>query len=292
MEPGSVYALALTANLFFSTASMVFSHYSRKFSPEWMNMTKVAVAMGCFLAACAFTGVVTLPLVAVAYLALSGLLGLCIGDLFLFRAYATLGAGRSLVLYSFQPLLLGIYGSVFLGQTVSASQSAAVACMMACLGLFVLERNRLHGQWDLKSFLWAFTGILLDGVGVMLTRTVYEMAPTLGSMQVNVIRCGGALLGFLVLSPKGYARIIGDFRRLPDKERWILVIACLCGTFLSLSLYLAALKHAHMASLTALAITGPVWVSLLECLWARRLPNRYLSGAFLFFVLGFWLMTR
>jgi hypothetical protein len=47
-----------------------------------------------------------------------------------------------------------------------------------------------------------------------------------------------------------------------------------------------------MASLTAVAITGPVWVSILECFWERKLPNRYLSAAFALFVLGFYFMAK
>src|SRR5690606_31559311 len=132
-----------------------------------------------------------------------GAIGLCVGDLFLFKAYTTLGAGRSLVLFSFQPVLLGLYGIVILGQTFSPAQIGAVACMIACLGVFLLERNKLTGKWDLHSFLWAFTGIVLDAIGVMLTRSAYELSPTLDSMQVNLIRCLGALMAFFLWKPKG-----------------------------------------------------------------------------------------
>jgi drug/metabolite transporter (DMT)-like permease len=66
--------------------------------------------------------------------------------------------------------------------------------------------------------------------------------------------------------------------------------AAICGCFISLALYLAALKYAHVGTLTAIAITGPVWVSILESLYHRRLPNIYLLGAFAFFLTGFYLM--
>lgn len=291
MSSFSVYALALAANLFFSTASLVFSLYAKKFSAWWINQVKVAVAVVLFALATWYTGFSPISVTALSYLMLSGFIGLCIGDLFLFRAYTTLGAGRSLVLFSFQPLLLGLYGWFFLSQTFNSAQIFAVLCMVACLGVFLLERNKLTGQWDLKSFLWAFTGIALDAIGVMLTREAYEMTPAMDSMQVNFIRCSGAMIGFLIIRPTGLTSAIKDILAMKIREKALVLIACICGTVISLSLYLTALKYAHVASLTAVAITGPVWVSMLECIWEKKLPNRYLTTAFLFFVLGFYLMT-
>lgn len=291
MSSSSVYLMALGANLFFSTASLVFSMYAKKFSPFWINQFKVLIAVLLFGLATVYTGWTSVSVTALSFLVLSGTLGLCIGDLFLFKAYATLGAGRSLVLFSFQPILLGLYGWLILGQSFSPSQAGAVFCMIACLGVFLLERNKMTGRWDLRSFVWAFAGILLDAIGVMLTRSAYELTPELDSMQVNFIRCAGALIAFFVWRPKGIPQVLSDFRSMVFKEKSLVLIACICGTFVSLSLYLAALKYAHVASLTAVAITGPVWVSLLECLWEKRWPNQYLILAFLFFIYGFYLMT-
>jgi drug/metabolite transporter (DMT)-like permease len=291
VSSSSVYLLALASNLFFSTASLIFSIYSKKFSPWWVNQLKVMVAIVLFGVATLFTSTVAISWQAVGYLMLSGFIGLCIGDLFLFRAYTTLGAGRSLVLFSFQPLLLGVYGWLFLSQGFTLYQGLAVACMMSCLFVFLLERNKLTGRWDLMSFFWAFSGIVLDALGVMLTRESYEMTSGLDSMQVNLIRCSGAMLGFLTIRPKTAYKVLADLFLMPKKESSLILLACFSGTFLSLSLYLTALKYAHVASLTAVAITGPVWVSLLECLWERKLPNRYLSSAFMLFLLGFTLMS-
>lgn len=291
MSSFSVYILALAANLFFSTASLVFSVYAKKFSAWWINQVKVAIAILLFGAATWYTGLTPISVTAFSFLMLSGFIGLCIGDLFLFRAYTTLGAGRSLVLFSFQPLLLGVYGWFFLSQTFNTSQTLAVLCMVACLGVFLLERNKLTGHWDLRSFMWAFAGIALDAIGVMLTRQAYELTPAMETMQVNLIRCAGAMLGFLIIRPKGLVQVVRDITVMKPKEKFLVIIACVCGTFISLSLYLTALKYAHVASLTAVAITGPVWVSLLECIWEKKLPNRYLTTAFLFFIIGFYLMS-
>jgi drug/metabolite transporter (DMT)-like permease len=284
--------MAIGANLSFSTSSMVFSLYARRFGSMWINQVKVVVAFIAFVIAMLVTKEMTsLSLTTASLLGLSGLSGLCVGDIFLFRAYATLGSARSLVLYSFQPLMLGIYGYFFLNQIFSLNQTLAVICMMICVFIFMLERNKMTGNWDYRSFMWAFLGITLDAIGVMLTRSAYEIDPSLETMQVNVIRCAGALVGFFLISPKSYLKVAQDLRVLRKREVSLVVGAAICGCFLSLALYLAALKYAHVGTLTAISITGPVWVSLLESLYHRRWPNIYLLGAFAFFLTGFYLMV-
>lgn len=292
LDPLKIYALAIGANLTYSTSSMIFSLYAKRFTSVWINQVKVLVAFVAFLIAMVFAEkTVGVSLNVLALLVLSGFMGLCLGDVFLFRAFTTLGAARSLVLYSFQPLMLGLYGYFFLGQLFSLNQTFAVICMMVCIFIFMLERNKTTGSWDLPSFIWAFLGITLDAVGTMMTREAYELNPGLETFQVNVIRCVGALIGFMMMSPKSYFKIAQDMLALRKREVTLVVAASFCGCFLSLTFYLAALKFAHVGTLTAISITGPVWVSLLESLYHRRLPSKYLVSAFVFFLLGFYLMV-
>lgn len=292
MNSLEVYALGIGANLAYSTASMVFTVYAKRFTSMWINQVKACVALiGFGLAMLLTQKMISVDIYPTMLLLSSGLAGLCIGDIFLFRAFATLGAGRSLVLYSFQPLMLGIYGFFFLNQFFSLNQTLAVICMLICIFIFMLERNHSTGSWDMKSFMWAFLGITLDAFGVMLTRSAYEIAPGLETFQVNFIRCAGALIGFLLINPKSYISVFNDIAALRKIEQSLVIGSAICGCFLSLTLYLAALKHAHVGTLTSIAITGPVWVSLLECVYHKKMPNFFLLGAFAFFLIGFYLMV-
>ena len=291
MSTFEVYALAIGANLTYSTSSMVFSVYAKRFSSVWINQVKVFVALIAFLIAMvSMDQLVSVSPNVMALLVLSGFMGLCLGDVFLFRSFTTLGPARSLVLFSFQPLMLGIYGYFFLDQIFTLNQTIAVICMVICIFIFMLERNKLTGSWDISSFIWAFLGISLDAIGVMMTREAYEINSGLETFQVNFIRCIGAIIGFMMMSPKSYLKIATDVWSLRKREISLLFGASFCGCFLSLTMYLAAVKFAHIGTLTAISITGPVWVSLLECLYHKRLPSMFLVSAFLFFIAGFYLM--
>ena len=257
----------------------------------WITQIKVSVAFIAFLVAM-FLGhqIVSMSWLAIGALFTSGFIGLCFGDVFLFRAYATLGAGRSLVLFSFQPLLLGVYGYFFLGQIFTLNQTLAVLCMIICILIFMFERNKTTGAWDLKSFMWAFLGIALDAIGVMFTRTAYDMTPGLDTFQVNVVRCIGALFAYFLISPKSYGIILSDLKGMRKREVFLICGASIGGCFIALTLYLAAVKYAHVGTLTAISITGPVWVAMLESIYHKKLPNAYLLAAFGFFLTGFYLM--
>ncbi len=286
------YVLAFASNIFFGSASIIFSRFARSHSPAWINQIKASIALiGFVIAFLIFESYVAQPYTGTLSLMLSGFIGLCIGDLFLFRAFATLGAARTLVLYSFQPLLLGVYGYFFLKQSLNLAQAFSILLMIACVLTFILERNRTTGKWDLLSFFFAFLGIFLDACGVMLSRQAYEVTPSLGSFQVNATRALGALIGFFIIQPQSFARIYNEVAALPPQEKKLLLSACFFGTFVSLALYLQALKTAHVATLTAISITGPVWVSFIEHSRERKWPNLYLWSAFLFFTCGFLLMT-
>jgi drug/metabolite transporter (DMT)-like permease len=291
------YIFAILANLAFASASIIFVQFSKLYSPMWMNQLKVTVAMACFPVAFYFyESWSPLNVIGGGSLLLSGFLGLCIGDFFLFRSFSTLGATRTLMLYSFQPIIMAIYGFLILNQNLSLQQWLAILCMMSCLFVFVIERKQQLGTWNVLAFAGAFLGIIFDTVGVMLTRTAFDSSPNLGSFQANSIRAAGALAGFFLIKPKSFVFLIKDLIQLKNQTEgrkkliWVLS-ACFFGTFLSLSLYLRAVKTAHVATLTAITITGPIWVSLIEHIQSRSLPNRYLVTAFSLFVIGFALLT-
>jgi len=284
--------MAIIANLCFGSASIHFSYFARRFSSSWMNQLKVSIALLGFFGAFLITEkFVPLPASGWCSLLASGILGLFLGDWFLFQAFAHLGATRTLVIYSFQPFLIGLYGFLFLSQGLNVWQVLAIVCMVACVFTFLLERNREVGHWDLKNFFYAFLGIFFDAVGIVLSRQAYEETPLLGSFELNAIRALGAVLIFLMIKPRSLAVIVQDLKQLAPSERQKAIGSSLLGTFISLSFYLRALKTAHVASLTAISITGPIWVSLIEHARERKWPNQYLWIAFGFFLVGFGFMT-
>lgn len=287
------YLMALSSNFCFGLASMSFARFARSHKPTWINQLKVSVAVFGFVTAFLLTEhLVHQPLLGVSLLLTSGFIGLVVGDFFLFRAFSELGPSRTLVIFSFQPVMLGIYGYLALGQAANVYQVFAIVCMILCLLTFVREKNKETGHWSSMGFVDAFLGVLLDAIGVMCTRSAYELSPELGSFQANSIRAIGALIGFFIISPSSYRKLAHDLRMMPTQIRAEAIGACFLGTFISLSFYLYALKMAHVATVTAITITLPIWAALFEHVRDRKWPTPYLWFAFVWFFVGFAAMFK
>lgn len=273
--------LAFAASCCFSTASIVFARFSKQISSAWMNTVKVAV---CWLALCGALLITstwtTASMVSIGALFISGGIGLGIGDLFLLRGFARMGASRTILVFGFQPVVMAIAGSFLFGQKLEWTHAAAMFFFLMCLFLLSLERYKSEGHWEIKGLLFALAGVLLDNVGVLLTRWSFDLSPSLDPLQANLYRCTGALIVFGVLSFIQPIQLIAKFRELNRRDQLLAVGASFFGTFLSLSFYLSALKFGHLGTLSALVLTGPLISGLIECWLQRKWPSKYLIFGF------------
>ena len=282
---------ALGATLCFASSSLVFTEFSKRVSVLWMN---------CFKAFVAFTALLlTIPIfsgwhpptpMAVGGFLLSGLLGLNIGDLFLLSAFTRLGAARTLILFGFQPLLVGIAAHFLFDQALDPSKLIAVVFLMGCLLTFSLESYRAEKRWEWLGLVFALVGVLFDTCGILVTRAAFSLSPNVTPMEGHFYRCLGALIGFAVMSRFKPVHLISGFMRWTPRTRLILFSAGLGGTYLSLLLYLNALKIGHLASVAGITITGPMFATLLESIVNRKPPSRYLLVAFALFCIGFYIL--
>lgn len=282
-----VYLYGLGANLTFALGSQIFTMYSRRISSAWMNCFKAiigAVAFGLFVSI--FSTWHSLPVKYFILFFTSGFIGLGIGDIFLLKAFSEMGPGRTLMLFGFQPLIIGILSYFVFGQTIDSTKFWAILFFILCLGTFSFESYKRSGKWHLKAILIAFIGMSLDSVGVIITRYSFDHNPMLSAMEGNFHRCIGALSVFVLLSIFKPFNFISKWKEQPLKDKGMLFFGSMLGTFLSLALYLKAMQSAHLASLSGIAITGTMFSSFFECLIEKKLPSRYLLLAFVFFLFG------
>lgn len=283
-----VYIFALAANLVFAIGVQFFTHYARRISSVWVNCFKAAVASVLFLATVLAQGGFHQidPLFAGLFF-LSGMVGLGIADLCLIKAFSLMGPGRTMLIFGFQPLVIGLLSYFAFGQAVNTRQLAAVFFFVACLFIFSLESFRKHGHWNTRASLFALAGVVLDGIGVIITRFAFNANTGIGTTEGNFYRAVGALLLFGVMSK---VRPFHFFEKLRSLSRWSLLwltVGSFAGTYLSLMFYLTAVRYAGaLAAVAGIGITGTLFSSAFECAYERKLPSAYLLAAFVFFFAG------
>lgn len=288
MEP---YLYALCANLSFALGSVFFAHFSRRFSSLWMNCVKANVGLFCFLITILLTsGFHSISLLNFTIFFISGFLALGIGDLFLLQAFKQLGPGRTMVLFGFQPLIIGSLSFLFFNQNISGEKLYAVLFLILCLLTFSYEIRKRTGKWDVLNLGIAFTAILIDAIGVIISRYAFNMNESITGFEGNFYRCFGAVCAYVLISFFKPIKLLETFKTLPVKTIGFVLLGAFLGTFLSLAFYLEAIKTGHLASISAISITAVMFSSLFESLWEKKMPSKFLFIAFGFFGVGMWIL--
>lgn len=286
--------LALGANIAFSTASLFYATYSEKYSAEWVNYFKAIVAtLGFALMVFIFGFHGHAETKSYILLVLSGASGLFIGDIFLLKAMASIGAGRTLMLFGFSPLILGVSSYFLFNQTLDPQKLLAVLCLVGCLWSFALEGFKTKGKWELKGLMFALIGVLMDNAGVLMTRQSFEISPDMSPFQANFVRALATVVGFSAMALIPFFKFKPlDFWKAMDRKTTITMgIISFLGTCISLGFYLQAIKIGHLATVSAVAVTSPLFATLLEILTKKKKANRYLFAGLLFFISGFLILV-
>lgn len=281
------YLFAVGSSLVFAISSVYYTEYARRFSPVWMNTIKATVLFSSLvLTTFLFESWVPLSTPVIIALVVSGLLGLAIGDIFLLSAYARIGAARTLILFGFQPLFIGIAARFLFQQDLNPERLLAIFFFIGCLYTFSLERYRTEGHWEIWGLVAALIGVIFDNAGVILTRWSFEAQPDLGVLQANLFRAGGAVAFFVLFGFIKNMKTTEKFLSLSPYEMGRVTLVSFCGTFVSLFLYLTAIREGHLASIAAVGVSGPLFASFFECIKERKKPSLYLLIALVFFLAG------
>ncbi len=283
------YILVLTANFCFALGSMFFTHYARRFSSVWMNTMKASVAaIGFSLVVLFTTGFHELTFINFAIFFVSGFIALGIGDIFLIQAFAKLGPARTLVIFGFHPVIVGALSFIFFGQDIEQGKLIGIFFFICCLFTFSYEKFKSSGKWEISGLVMALAGMSLDAVGIPITRYAFDMNPSISGFEGNFYRCLGALTSYFIISRFRPFHFFAGIRSLSSRSLTLVITGSILGTFLSLGLYLEAIKTAHLASISGISITSVIFSSLFESIWEKKLPSKFLVFSFVFFFSGMY----
>ncbi len=264
----SQYFFALLSAVCFSSSTLVFTEYSNRIGAVWMNCIKAAVAMcACFVTIELFYEWNHIEARSVYFFLFSGFFSLCLGDILLLKAFQRIGPGRTLVLFGFHPLTLGIACYFIFHQEISPHKFYAIFFLIGCLLTFTYEKFKEVGHWEFRGLLLAMAAVSMDAVGIVTTRLGFDLSPQIQPLEGHFYRCVGASLGFFILQffyPFGFVK---NFVSLKLKSRVLVVGAGFLGTFLSLWASFIALQKGHIATLTAVNITSPFLATVFESIY-------------------------
>ncbi len=253
---------ALATAICWSVTSVVFTAAGRRIGALQVNLYRLPLAV--LLLTLTYFGLVggsEVPLSAVFWLAVSGVVGLAIGDTFLFQAMVSIGARLSMLLLSLAPPMTAILAFLFLGERISLVGVLGIGITLAGVSWVVAERTprtsgrrvRISG----KGVLLGIFSALGQAVGLIFAKKglVPEMHPLLATLvrmlSASLILWPLSLLIGRVKNP------FALFRRDRTALRLVLT-GVVFGPFLGVTLSLLSVKYTDTGVAATIMSTVPV----------------------------------
>lgn len=253
---------ALATAICWSVTSVVFTAAGRRIGALQVNLYRLPLAV--LLLTLTYFGLVggsEVPLSAVFWLAVSGVVGLAIGDTFLFQAMVSIGARLSMLLLSLAPPMTAILAFLFLGERISLVGVLGIGITLAGVSWVVAERTpRTSGRRARISGKGVLLGIfsaLGQAVGLIFAKKglVPEMHPLLATLvrmlSASLILWPLSLLIGRVKNP------FALFRRDRTALRLVLT-GVIFGPFLGVTLSLLSVKYTDTGVAATIMSTVPV----------------------------------
>jgi drug/metabolite transporter (DMT)-like permease len=204
--------------------------------------------------------------------AVSGLLGLTLGDTALFSAVARLGAHRGLLLQTLAPVFATAI-AIPLGERLDAAQWVGSGVVLAGVMIVLSRDDSRSGRPAVGIAAGVALGVVSafgQGSGVVVAKAGMAVLPILPATLLRLtIGAGGlAAVGAVTGSLGRAAAAVRDRRGLPR-----LALASFFGTYLAMLLMMAGIAWAQASIAAVLLATPPVFGLVVESVLERRLPS-------------------
>ena len=196
------------------------------------------------------------------WLGISGLIGLTIGDAFLFQAFVSAGARLGVLLLSLAPIFGAFIAWIFFGETLSSQQIFGIILALSGITWVVMshedEQNPAYGDLR-RRILFGVLGALFQAIGLVLSKQ--GMTDGFPPFKANLIRMIAATFSIWIWTAvEGKTRATVTAMRENPRAWGVLAIGSLVGPVLGVSLSLMAVQNAEVGVASTLMALPPVFI--------------------------------
>lgn len=251
--------------VFWTFTAMSFEYASKRVGSLAVNLIRLVIAFFFLAGLTAVIRGLPLPLDATSFnwfwLILSGLVGLVLGDYFLFRSYMLISSRISMLLMTLVPPITALIGWVVLGERMTLLHIAGM--FMTVGGIFVAifsmpeAGGKIRLSYPAKGILFAFIAAIGQAVGLVLSKYGMGSYNAFAASHIRII--AGAL---------GYAIIILMLRKwglvrtaLKDARGMKFIgLGSFFGPFLGISFSLLAVKYTNTGIAATIMAIVPILI--------------------------------
>jgi drug/metabolite transporter (DMT)-like permease len=257
---------ALGTSILWATGSTFFTFASRE-------LGSVAVNRARLLLATIFLGITHLAINGALFPAnvkpetwfwfvLSGVIGLVLGDAFLFQAFVWIGPRLSMLLMSLAPVITMIFSWIFLAERLTPLQVLGIGVTVLGVSTVILDRGKSsqtdgQNQNYRKGLLFGLGGAVGQALGLITSKVGLNAG--VSPLSGNLIRIfSAALIMWIIALLMNQARVTIDRVWHSGRARSFLLMGTLAGPFLGVWLSLVAIQHTPVAVATTLMSLAPI----------------------------------
>ena len=288
---------ALLTAICWTVTALSFESAGKRVGSISVNFIRLCFAMVFFMLYSFFFRGIILPSDATSsawfWLLLSGLVGLVMGDLLLFRAFIVVGSRVSMLIMSLVPPLTALTGWLVMGELMSLFNYFGMGLTIFGISLVILGRNSGNKQMkfthSIKGILFAFGGAVGQAVGLVLSK--YGMG-TYSAFAATQIRVIAGFFGFMLIIffTRRWSHVFSALKNQQAMSR--ILLGSFFGPFLGVSFSLLAVQYittgaaSTIMSIVPVLIIAPAVILLKEKVTLKEVVGAVIAvvGVMLFFL--------
>lgn len=260
---------ALSTAFCWTITAITFSSAARKLGSLQLNLIRLTLA---FVFLGVFTWIVKgiflptdAPIHTWAWMSLSGLVGIFLGDLSLFASYLYIPARISMLIMALAPPIAAITGYFFLNETLAPISIIGMFLTLVGISLVVVRRkntengsrSRLTFSHSIRGILLAFGGAAGQGIGIVISKYGIGDYNPFAATQIRII---AGIAGFSLL-----ITLLGRWADIPIALRnrsgmRDTTIGSFFGPFLGISFSMLAVQYTSSGVASTLMAIVPVLI--------------------------------
>lgn len=280
---------AITTSVLFSATSVQFTLAGRKVGSAVVNRVRLVLAV-TLLTIVLLISQKSLPGFDSPerwlWLGISGIVGLVLGDSFLFQAFVMIGPRLSMLMMSLVPIIGALTAWLLLGETLSVGQATGILLTISGISWVVLESNNsIKGAASDRKYL---RGILF-GIGAATGQALGLIFSKIGLsggypvLSGTFIRMLAAMTALWVITL--FQRQVKEtFNQITNQPRasWFILSGTITGPVLGVTASLIAIQYSQVGVASTLMALPPIILLPVDYfLFGERFGWRVVLGTFI-----------
>eukprot|EP00752_Nemacystus_decipiens_P014405 g12814.t1 len=280
--------------MFWAVSVVLYRRVGRVMPPVMLNMTKGLIAVLLLSVVLLVDWLVfknvpwSMSWGKLGLMALSGVIGIGLGDTLFFAGLNRMGARRMLLLFTINPVITVLIAWALMHEPLSGLQLIGIALTCGGVAWVIAERNtkQSDGHVDLLGIVYGIGAATCQATGYLLSRHILlpgGMTPA-ASAWLRLLAGSLILVAFLPMD-RLLKHAGGEDHHHPAQPsraqaRVMFFVALLLGTVGGIWLMQVSAKHADKAGVAAtLLSTSPLFVLPIVALLGEHLSKRAVLGA-------------